>query len=361
MNKFNKILVLAIYVLLYFSCKKSPVSTITPPSAGTNVYVGGFENKVAKYWKNGNAVILADPLLNTAINSIVVVGNDVYAGGYEINNNPTPVKVAKYWKNGASVVLTDPTNTLSYPEINSMAVSGNDVYAAGFENTNNRQVARYWKNGTAVSLTGSGANARSAMIMGISVVGNDVYCVGYETVLRVDAGQTYGVIVAKYWKNGVDITLGNTSGFAYSIASSIAVVGSDVYIAGFGPGGVNAGKTARYWKNGVAAILPTESNYESAANAITFAGGDLFVAGYEIVGGTSVAKYWKNGTLVRLTDGTRNAVANSIAVVGSDVYVAGYVLDNAYNYVATYWKNGTATSLTDGSKVGYATSIVVTN
>ena len=354
----KRIIFISSILIAFTSCKKNPVTPIIPPSGGTNVYVGGFENKVARYWKNGTAVVLADPLLNTAINTIVVAGNDVYAGGYEINNNANPVKVAKYWKNGIGVTLTDPVGTVNIPEINSMAISGNDVYAAGHErNASSIGIARYWKNGTAVSLTGKTDSSRAAMINGIAVVGNDVYCAGYETVLRVDGGTTYGVIVAKYWKNGIDITLAGTAGFAPTFASSIAVAGSDVYIAGHGPGGV----FARYWKNGTQIVLPTETNFESDATAITYIGGNLYVAGYETIASKKVAVYWKNGTLIKLTDGTQDVVANSIAVAGTDVYVSGYKRDNANNYTAIYWKNGTAITLTDGSKIGYATSIAVTN
>jgi len=43
--------------------------------------------------------------------------------------------------------------------------------------------------------------------------------------------------------------------------------------------------------------------------------GDVYVAGYEDNGSVSVAKYWKNGHAVSLTDGTKNAHAESIVVV----------------------------------------------
>ncbi len=257
-------------------CKKTS-TTPAPVPAGNNIYVAGYENKVAKYWKNGTAVILSNPSFNAAVNSMVITGNDVYAGGYEINNNPSPVTIAKYWKNGIEANLTNPASITNSPEITSMAVSGSDVYAAGYErNANNTEVAKYWKNGTAVSLTGSSANSRNARINGITVIGNDVYAAGYEFVLRTDLSGTYAVLVAKYWKNGVDIKLNDTEDFTTSYASSITVVGSDVYVAGYAMGGVTGGiyKIAKYWKNGVTFKLTNGLTYEAEANSIAIVNSD---------------------------------------------------------------------------------------
>ena len=85
---------------------------------------------------------------------------------------------------------------------------------------------------------------------------------------------------------------------------------------------------------------------------------DVYVAGGEFKSGVYVAKYWKNGVAVSLTDGTKVAGANSIAVAGSDVYVAGYEY-NGSEYLAKYWKNGVAVSLTDGSQLAATSDIAV--
>jgi hypothetical protein len=362
MKKIFLISALCVYI---FSCKKSAVTPIIPVPKGANIYVAGFENKVAKYWKNGLPVVVSDSVnrTNALANCIVVSGNDVYVGGYE-SETATPNLIAKYWKNGKGVNLTVPS-AANAPEITSMAVSGNDVYAAGYErNANSIEVAKYWKNGMAVSLTGSTTTSRNARINGIAVVGNDVYAAGYEFVLRVDAGTTYGVLVAKYWKNGVDMLLGGTDGFAPSYASSIFVAGADVYVAGYGKSpDLNGYQTAKYWKNGteISLLKASATSYESAANSIAIIGNDVYVAGYETINSIKVAKYWKNGTAVVLTDDTKDAVANSIFIAGTDVYCAGYELDKTFNYVAKYWKNGKEVVLTDGSKPAFATSIVIAN
>jgi len=59
-----------------------------------------------------------------------------------------------------------------------------------------------------------------------------------------------------------------------------------------------------------------------------------------------------------LTDGTQDAEGVSIFVSGSDVYVAGYEL-NGTKRVAKYWKNGIAVTLTDGTQNAYAHSVFI--
>jgi hypothetical protein len=70
---------------------------------GSDVYVAGSENNVAKYWKNGQAITLPG---GTSASSIAIVGSDVYVAGYEYNGS---VSVAKYGKNGVAIPLTDGT------------------------------------------------------------------------------------------------------------------------------------------------------------------------------------------------------------------------------------------------------------
>lgn len=109
----------------------------------------------------------------------------------------------------------------------------------------------------------------------------------------------------------------------------------DVYIAGFESNGTN--NIAKVWKNGTP-ILLTDGRYNAEANSVFVSGGDVYVAGFESNGIRRVAKVWKNGVPTSLTNDNVNADAYAVFVVGSDVYVSGYNSD-PMNF-GKVWKNG---------------------
>ena len=217
-----------------------------------------------------------------------------------------------------------------------------DVYVAGIESGSanqynpNYSIAKYWKNGIAVNLTGTDGT-QNAVATSIAVSGTDIYVAGWLANDYQSAGNPPRL--ATYWKNGDAITLSGGTG-----ANSIAISGKDIYVAGYGYDG--GGTVAKYWKNGIAVNL-AQNAY---ASSIAISGADVYVAGYigTPYGGTmggfpptySQAKYWKNGVGV-LTDDPNESQAWSIAISGTDVYMAG---GGGYNNpastgVARYWKN----------------------
>lgn len=143
--------------------------------SGTDVYVCGYLDNHAVYWKNGKIVYLPDGYMAKAIG---VSGTDVFVAG------TSETKGDVYWKNGVEMPL------LPGGMVTSMAISGTDVYIAGYT-INGPDQAVYWKNGTLVNLP-NGYEANS-----IAVSGKDVYAAG-------NANGGYAV----YWKNGVIDTLG---------------------------------------------------------------------------------------------------------------------------------------------------------
>lgn len=68
---------------------------------------------------------------------------------------------------------------------------------------------------------------------------------------------------------------------------------------------------------------------------------DIYVVGYSgPLNGPFTAQYWKNGELVKLTDGTTRAIVNDLFVHKGDVYVAGTITIPDKGERAAYWKNG---------------------
>lgn len=158
------------------------------------------------------------------------------------------------------------------------------------------------------------------------------------------------------------------SGFAallLGLGSQLGCTGSgasgfptDVYVAGDESNGQVL--VAKYWKNGAAVPL-TNGAHNARAFAIAVSGRDVYVAGGESNERVDVAMYWKNGIPVALTDGTNQAFAVGLAVSGADVYVAGYECDPSRNgmAVAKVWKNGVPTALTDGSGTAQANAVAI--
>lgn len=345
-------IVLAIFSALAFtSCQKDNPHSFRDKggkSGNDLVFVAGYEsdgvNSVAKCWINDQALTLPAETNGASANSIFVAGTDAYISGndggpvYWKNNieKSLPVKAgaianaiyvsgghvyvagqevtgAVYWKDGIEIILntTNLYGDFSQSTANSIFVSGNDVYVAGKHGPN----AVYWKNGIEIYLTNLDKDLSLFMDEGanaIDVSGSDVYVVGYEYVLGAFSTSI------KYWKNGIGQGLDH-SNFQYATGTnSIFVSGNNVYISGNGfnsPLTPSPSNSALYWKNDNKTVLASH-NINSFTSDIYAKGNDVFVSGYELDDNSkkTYAMYWKNGTEVKLTDGTRNAAANSIFV-----------------------------------------------
>jgi hypothetical protein len=252
---------------------------------GNDVYVAGWEGDFldmsknrAKYWKNGQEVFLTGATGGGA-NAIVVSGGDVYVAGYDMQAG---IWIAKYWKNGVAVALTDGSKMADATDI---AVVGGDVYVSGYDG----DVAKIWRNG---QLVGPANAPFPSYAFGMTIVGADVYL----------AGAINGK--AAYWKNDQAFTLTTGEGSSRSIFLS----GTDVYVAG--TKGDYYSSLALYWKNGQETIL-SGSSEAMIASSILVMGNDVYVTGFEY--NTNYrGGYWKNGQFVQL--GSRNAQPSDILV-----------------------------------------------
>src|SRR5579862_853343 len=134
----------------------------------------------------------------------------------------------------------------------------------------------------------------------------------------------------------------------------------DVYVAGVENNGLF--DVAKYWKNGIPVNL-SDGNSQACANSIVVSDSDVYVAGWVRNSSTqtAIAVYWKNGIAVNLIDGSHETYATSIAVSGNDVYVVGTQLniDSSSKSIAKYWKNGSLFNLADFSGSNVPTSIAV--
>ena len=270
---------------------------------------------------------------------------DVYVAGLEISN--FNALSGTIWKNGAPIAFS------ATPGIfNAIAVSGNDLYAAGTAHAVGavRDAATYWKNGVAVALTDG---TQVAVVHSIFVSGSDVYVAG-------GVGGIGPNLAAVYWKNGVKVPL--TDGSEAADAFSIQAVGSDVYVAGFenktimvSPSASTIYAVAKYWKNGVPVEL-TDGTKPAAALSMFVSGSDVYVSGFACSttdSGCQQAVYWKNGFPAALST-TSDTLATSITVSCSNVYAVGAEVGSGM----LFWKNGTTVPL-HGSGYTEATQVVV--
>lgn len=304
-----------------------------------DVYVAGFsvegEVTTAKYWKNGNEVVLlSSSSSKVAALEIAVSGKDVHVVGYELADGRAR---GIYWKNNVEVTFRDSTKPYSLRDVK---IVGSDVYLAGSiaNGSTTSDTPAYWKNGTPVLLSGK----ESGFATSVAVSGSDIYVAGYSRAAITDK------LIAKYWKNGEPVNL--SDGAADTYASKIVVSNGDVHVVGYERS--NTIK-AKYWKNGVEVPL---AGWQTGSNAtdIYVSSDDVIIAGHSANG---KAAYWKNGVTTQLAPSVL-AFAWGLAVYDGVMYIAGDI--NQGSGVAVYWKDGKQVTLSDGksSSVTEAISVV---
>ncbi|QEC75771.1 FKBP-type peptidyl-prolyl cis-trans isomerase N-terminal domain-containing protein [Mucilaginibacter ginsenosidivorax] len=266
---------------------------------GNDVYIAGCLGRKAVYWKNGQLVQLASTSVSYgAASAITVAGNDVYVGGtgykklfLHDGSKGRDQEQPRYWKNGQEVLLPQPLEDNGYENettIVSMKVVGDDLYIIGRVAYGYGPI--YWKNGQLVQSLNNGLDR----VEKIEVVNGNVYAVGSKDSK------------AAYWKNGTTTILTSEESLATAIAVAgndvyvTGIIGS-YKMKGLYPGYGNGG-VGKYWKNGRQMGLTGGADQYASPypKSIAVSGNDVYIVGID----QSNSNYmlWKNGQYTALTN-----------------------------------------------------------
>lgn len=294
--------------------------------AKNDVYICGFSNSQAVYWKNGIVHTLNTTKKYSRINTsaIDVYNGDVYVVGFASGNtNGIIFNDVICWKNGNQIFCSEQGSHTNYK----LFVNNNNYYILGLLTDPIIQKTGLWKNGERTNfLLENGTNAHS-----IFVSNNDVYVAGETTydLKRTSDTSFLDCTIAKYWKNGQEISLTDKNSVAG--ASDVAIVGQNVYIVGWKL--ENGISVAKYWKNGEEFNLNVDNEW-SDAQSIVINNDDVYILGTQKSGEKYFPVYWKNGIKTKLEEYGVYNEQNEIEVAeNGDVYIA---LKN----MNCYFKNG---------------------
>lgn len=308
-------------MFLISTCSNDDLQPVEPEAPRKyDIYAFGYVDKVATYWKNGEAVTLGDGINETYAMAGVVSDSDIYAVGTEYVNGANK-RSAKCWKNGVEVPLIDNGNESWASDI---AVSGSDVFIVGYQTTGGPiLIPKYWKNGIP-TLIPEGSWAGGAT--DITVRESDVYMTGWKD--EIDS------IRASYWINGVAQTVPRTSKYGYY--NDIITSGADIYIAGSDYNDKLV-QVAKFWENGTETVL-TDGTKPANTSSIFISGSDIYIAGDE----NQTAVYWKNGVVSPLTNSAdTHSYTTTISINKGDVIVSGILTDKDYYRLGScLWING---------------------
>jgi hypothetical protein len=136
----------------------------------------------------------------------------------------------------------------------------------------------------------------------------------------------------------------------------------DIYIGGVGfPNSSSVNFIAEVWKNGTLTKISDGSKSEGVY-AISVSNGDVYLAGNELdsASGYYKPKYWKNGTPVLISNTPGDA--SGIFVSGNDVYVCGDAQDSlSLKTIPVYWKNNVMVKLSTPTLNTYTRAIFVSD
>ncbi len=300
--------------ILSISCSKDNDEPQPETPKVATVYVGGSEVNAATFkniptiWKNG--VVQQLPLsagFEGEVKSIFIVGETVYAVGYERLDNMLSTYRAVLWKNGLKTNLSTNSSTA-----NDIFVTNGKTYIVGKEN----QIATLWLDNTAQIL----ANGEDAT--GVFVKNNEIYISGKT----VNGGG--------YWKSTSPQPNYLIDSAGPSQARSISINdNNDVIIAGSAQNSLSV-ISGRLWNSN--AISPEKFENGTSMWSVHTQGTNVYACGFTASAGNVQATLWKNNQPTKLSQNKSNA--NSVFATATDTYVAGN--EENQEKRACIWKNG---------------------
>lgn len=343
-------------MLLFMSCKKNSTGGSPPdPSpvpVNADVYVTGSERNaagimVAKLWKNGTAYDISDGTKNASANGVFVRGNEVYVCFTEGARAR-----ARLWKNGA-------VSTLYFADMNDpFAESGATGICNGVVSgycLAGRSVAVYWDDNGVHQISNAATDNAGAFAIHIKSINNYT-----RTSLcgQIDSHNTLASKKAFFWggqfSNPSLTTLGGTQ---------LTSIGRTCFINdnGFTYTGGSEGQPKVWFENG--ATITLSPNVGSVNGLFVVGNTNLYCVGDELVNGRHIAKLWSGDYLsgnlqpTNLSDPQYEATASAIQVVDGNTFIAGNEFESDGKVYAKYWKNGTAVKV--GGATSYASAIYV--
>ncbi len=293
--------------------------------SGTDVYiVGSFTNagsvtvnNVAK-WDGSNWSALGSGIPGGYLNSVAVSGNNVYVGGnFSSAGGVSANNIAKWDGN----VWSGLGSGVSFGSVFTILAAGSDIYAGGAFTSAGGTIANHIAKWNGTSWTG----LNSAIVSEVSSIvksGNFLY-VGTATT-TLDSSYYFLKYDGTTWT-----PLGN--GMTGGGVSSIAVSGTDIYVAGGfnSVGGVSATRVAKYNGSSWSALgsgLPSGTFGNASIIKIAIIGSDLFAVGDFTTAGGNPAEHiakWNGNSWIPLGAGLGSGNGLTIASSGDSLYVGG--------------------------------------
>lgn len=221
-------------------------------AVGSDVYVSGFENNDAVYWKNGGKVTLLEPLYWAQSKDLVVKDGTVYtAVGYDGGGF-----FGQYYIDSEAAGIIQDNN----PPIEVSAIEvddSNNIYIAGSFD----EIARAWKNGDLLHDLNQGGDTNS-VANGLAISGNDLITVGTNYANNTSYG--------RIWLNDqLAQEFQGESGPAQ--ANDVVIYGDKAYIAAY------------KYPNAVVLVMDTSSGNILDEIVLPNSNGSLFDIGHSIM------------------------------------------------------------------------------